>query len=236
MIRSRRPQSPNHVLASVSARAYARIAGHMEQVEVTYGDVLYQPELAIAHVYFPLDCLISLLVPIDDQRATEVGMVGNEGMLGVPLLLGASTSTVRAVVQGTGTALRMSTPHFLRQIKAEAPLRSALLRYAHGLMCQYAQTAACNRFHLINARLARWLLMHSDRLQATNFYLTQEFLSQMIGVRRESVNEAAREMEELGLIRYSRGNVNIRDRARLEGVACSCYSNINRIQEINGNF
>lgn len=224
MSASHRSRSPNHIFAGLSARLGKQIAQHGDEVDVSYGQVLYEAHGKIEYAYFPLDCVVSLLASVDAERAAEVGMVGNEGMVGTPLLLGTNISPVRALVQGAGTVMRMEPRRLLQQVEAEKPFRQALLRFTHVLTAQFAQTAACNRFHLIDARLARWLLMTSDRLRATTFYLTQEYLSIMMGVRRESISEAARAMEEAGAIRYSRGTILIRDRHLLRQFACSCYT------------
>lgn len=223
-------RSPNDVLNGIPASSYERIIPLFKQVELLYGQILYEPGQTMGYVYFPLDCVVSLLTEVDGDRRTEVGMVGHEGMLGAPLILGVSASAVRALVQGSGAALRMSAAQFLVNLEAETVLRRALQHYLHGLMCQVAQTAACNRFHTTDARLARWLLMTSDRLRTHRFYLTQEFLAQMLGMRRAGVTVAAHAMEKLGLIHYSRGNISIRDRARLEGICCTCYEVVNKLQ------
>jgi len=185
--------------------------------------VVYEPGRAIQHVYFPVDCLISLLTAVDKRRTLEVGMVGNEGMAGMPFILGMGVSGVRAIVQGGGTALRISSAPFRTEFDRNRPLQEALYRYTYALMAQISQTAACNRFHDAQARLARWLLMTRDRVGADEFRLTHEFLAHMLGVRREGVTEAATSLKRRKQIEYSRGTIRILDVAGLKASACSCY-------------
>jgi CRP-like cAMP-binding protein len=198
----------------------------MEQVALTYGEVLYEPGEQIKYVYYPNDSLVSLLTLVDQHQALEVGLVGREGMVGIPLTLEISSSPVRALVQGTGTAMRMGAAPFLKQFRKSQALQRELHRYTYSLMMQITQTAACNRFHVVEARLARWLLMTHDRLQSNQFRLTQEFLSQMLGVRRVGVTKAACALQQNQLISYSRGNITILDRKGLEAASCSCYERV----------
>lgn len=213
----------NCLLAALPRKDFRQFFGDMQQVVLTYGEVLYEPGERIKHVYFPNDSVVSLLTLVDRHQALEVGLVGREGMVGVPLALETGISPVRALVQGTGTAMRMTAAAFLKQLRESHALTRELHRYTYSLMTQITQTAACNRFHVIEARLARWLLMTHDRTQSSPFRLTQEFLSQMLGVRRVGVTKAARTLQQDGLIRYSRGNIAILDRKGLEGACCSCY-------------
>jgi CRP-like cAMP-binding protein len=203
----------------------------MEPVPLVYGQVLYEPAGRIANVYFPIDSLVSLLTAVDAHQALEVGMVGNEGMVGMPMVLGIGVSAVRALVQGSGTAMRMTAARFRTEFKTNLPLQRALFRYTHLLMAQVSQTAACNRFHLAEARLARWLLMTGDRLHTDRFLLTQEFLAHMLGVRRVGVTKAANDLERKKLIDYSRGHIRILDRDGLEAAACSCYRIVKDLQD-----
>lgn len=223
--------SPNHVLAAVPKPAYQQMLAGLEPVQLVYGQVLYEPSGRIAHVYFPLDCLVSLLTAVDQHQALEVGMVGNEGMVGMPMVLGVGVSAVRALVQGSGTAMRMSAARFRTAFNHSPALQRALFRYTHLLMAQVSQTAACNRFHHAEARLARWLLMTGDRLHADDFRLTQEFLAHMLGVRRVGVTAAAGALEGRRLINYSRGHIHILDRSGLEAAACSCYRIVRDLQD-----
>ena len=190
------------------------------------------PTGQIRHVYFPINCLVSLLTAVDKSRTLEVGMVGNEGMVGMPMVLGIGVSAVRALVQGSGTAMRMTAARFRAEFKSNMPLQRALFRYTHLLMAQVSQTAACNRFHEADKRLARWLLMTSDRLHSDEFLLTHEFLSHMLGVRRVGVTKAAEDLKARKFIDYSRGHIKILDRKRLEAAACPCYRIVKNLQDI----
>jgi len=221
----------NHLLAAIPRKAYQRMLTGLEPVELTYGQVLYEPHGPIRHVYFPLDCLVSLLTAVDARRTLEVGMVGNEGMVGMPMALGIGVSAVRSLVQGSGTAMRMTAPRFRAEFKSNIPLQQALFRYNHLLMAQISQTAACNRFHEAEPRLARWLLMTSDRLQKNEFRLTHEFLSHMLGVRRVGVTQAASALARKQLIEYRRGAISILNRKGLEGAACTCYQIVKSLQD-----
>lgn len=226
-------QSPaNHLLAAMPRRAYRRMLTGLQPVELKYAQVLYEPKGPIRHVYFPIDCLVSLLTAVDERRTLEVGMVGNEGMVGMPMALGIGVSAVRTLVQGGGTALRMTASRFRAEFKANPALQRALFRYNHLMMAQISQTAACNRFHEAEARLARWLLMTSDRVHADEFLLTHEFLAHMLGVRRVGVTRAAGNLHRKKLIDYSRGNITILNRKGLEKAACSCYGIIRDLQKI----
>jgi CRP-like cAMP-binding protein len=165
----------NRVLASIPSRDYRRLQEQLELVTLKFGQVLYEPGKEIRHVYFPIDCLISLLTAVDKRRTLEVGMVGNEGMAGMPFILGIGISGVRAIVQGGGDALRMAAAPFRIEFDRNRPLQEALFRYTYALMAQVSQTAACNRFHESEQRLSRWLLMTRDRVGADEFLLTHEF-------------------------------------------------------------
>jgi CRP-like cAMP-binding protein len=227
-----RPSAANLVLAALPHKEYQRLlTGLLDPVKLIYGQVLYEPGGRIRHVYFPSDCLVSLLTAVDKSRTLEVGMVGNEGMVGMPMALGIGVSAVRALVQGTGTAMCMTAARFRAEFKKNMPLQRALFRYTHLLMAQVSQTAACNRFHEAEARLARWLLMTGDRLHADEFLLTHEFLGHMLGIRRVGVTKAASVLEQKKLIEYSRGNIRILDRKGLEAAACTCYRIVKDLQD-----
>lgn len=199
----------NRVLASIPAKEYKQLQVHLEPVELELEKVLYLPGKPIKYVYFPTNCLISLLTTVDKRRSLEVGMVGNEGMAGMPFILGMGVSGVRAIVQGAGSALRMATPAFRIEFARNAALQEALYRYTYALIAQISQTAACNRFHEAEARLCRWLLMTRDRVGSDQFALTHAFLAHMLGLRREGVTEAASALKERKLINYSRGKIQI---------------------------
>ena len=228
---AKRPSVANLVLAALTHKEYQRMLTALEPVNLVYGQVLYEPEGRIRHVYFPVDCLVSLLTSIGNNRTLEVGMIGNEGMVGTPLVLGISVSTVRALVQGGGTAMRMTAVRFRAEFEKNPTLQRALFRYTHLLMTQVSQTAACNRFHEADARLARWLLMSSDRVHSNDFRLTHEFLGHMLGIRRVGVTTAASILQRHKLIEYSRGNIKIRDRKGLEMAACTCYRIVKDMQD-----
>ncbi len=214
----------NRLLAALPRIVYQRLQMHLEPVTLTFGEVLCEPGDPISHVYFPNDSLVSLLTLVDGGLALEVGLVGREGMVGVTLAMGISTSPVRALVQGNGTAMRMSAAPFQRRFLQSLSLRQQVHFYTHALLAQIAQTAACNRFHVIEERLARWLLMTRDRLDSDKFHLTQEFLGNMLGVRRASITKAAHALKQCKLIAYSRGNISILDGIGLEAASCSCYA------------
>jgi len=198
----------------------------LEPVRLDFGEVLHESGELIAHVYFPNFALVSLLTLVDRHHLLEVGMVGQEGMVGVALALGANVTPVRALVQGAGTATRMRAAAFRKEFSRCVPLQRSVHLYAHTLMAQVAQTAACNRFHLVEARLARWLMMSRDRIGSDHFRLTQAFLGHMLGVRRAGVTQAASALRNLKLIDYSRGYISIIDRRGLQAAACSCYEKV----------
>ncbi len=218
-----RIQIENSLLAALPSEEYRRLQPDLIRVALTFGDVLYEPEAVIQDVYFPNQGLVSLLSAVEERSTLEVGMVGNEGMVGIPVYLGATISLNQALVQGTGTAMKMKAAVLARQIKEKRPLPELLRRYTLSLFNQISQGAVCNRFHKVEKRLARWLLMSHDRLRLDEFRLTQDFLSHMLGVRREGVVKAARILQQAGLIKYVRGQIRILNRPGLEAAACHCY-------------
>ena len=192
-------------------------------VDLEFAEVLYTPGDSLTHVYFPITGFISLVMPVGDGASLEVGLVGNEGMFGVPLALGLDASPVRAVVQGAGSALRMDAGRFCSELRQNPSLQRQVDRYVFVHMSQLAQTAACTRFHVVEARLARWLLMTQDRAHADAFHVTQQFLAFMLGVRRVGVTKAASSLQKRKLIHYSRGNITVLDRPGLRAASCVCY-------------
>lgn len=218
--------APNRLLAALPAKEYERLLAGFEPVNLTYGEVLYEPGEPMRHVYFPSDCVVSLLTVVEGHRALEVGLVGREGMVGSRLALGFTTASVRALVHGAGTAVRIKSARFLREFQHTPALQRALLQFTDTLMNQVTQTAACNRFHLVEARLARLLLMTHERLPSGEFHLTQEFIADMLGVRRAGVTAAASALQRRKLIRYRRGTIAILDQQGLEASSCSCYQHV----------
>lgn len=216
-------KSANHLLAALPAKEYQRLLPKLEEVSLTYAATIYEPGDVIRRVYFLNSGIISLLSSVEERSLLEVGIVGNEGFIGIPVFLGVKTSNNRAIVQGAGAALTMKTADFLAECKNGGALPRLLQRYTHSLMIQISQSSVCNRFHAIGARLARWLLMTGDRMMSKDFQITQEFLSNMLGVRREAVNKSATHLQQNGLISYSRGKVSILNRTGLEAAACRCY-------------
>jgi len=226
-----RSAAPNLLLAALPENEYERLLAVLEPVTLRYGEVLHEPGEQLRHVYFPGDCLVSLLTVVEGHRALEVGLVGREGMVGSRLALGGTTASERALVQATGTAVRIKSACFLRELRRSAALQRAVWRFTDALMIQVTRTAACNRFHMVEERLARWLLMTRERLPSANFYLTQEFLADMLGVRRVGVTAAASALQGRKLIRYRRGTVTILDQQGLEAASCSCYRHVQLVIE-----
>lgn len=220
------PTTPiaNRLLAALPTKEYRRLFPKLEQIALTFKENIYILGDVIRYVYFPNSGIISLLTAIEVSATLEVGIVGNEGMIGLPVFMGVKTSNNRALVQGEGSAMRMKTVDFMAECKNGNSLPRLLQRYTHSLLAQVSQSAVCYRFHPVEERLARWLLMTSDRMKANEFRITQEFLSNMLGVRREAVNKSAGSLYKQQLISYSRGSVKILNRAALEAVACRCYT------------
>lgn len=218
----------NHILAALPFKDYEKIYPKFEKTELTYKKTLYKTGGSIRHVYFPESGLVSLLATVEEKSTLEVGIVGSEGMIGLPVFLGGKTSAHIALVQGEGMAMRMTTADFLVQFEAVHEFTRVLKRFTHSLMTQMAQSAACNRYHSIEKRMARWLLMTNDRMRSGKFQITQEFLSNMVGVRREAVNKAARDFQERGLISYNRGKLTILHHEGLKDIACDCYKVISK--------
>lgn len=220
----RRGSSANRLLDALPAREALRFVAACESVDLAYAVAVGEAGQVIHHVLFPTTSFVSLIVPADAIAALEVGLVGNEGMVGLPLALGIDTSSLHAVVQGAGHAWRMDAATFTRELERSAALRRILALYTGVQLAQLAQTAACTRFHLIEARLARWLLMTQDRAHASRFNVTQEFLAMMLGVRRVGVTKAAGALQQRSLIRYARGDLTVLDRRGLRAASCSCYA------------
>jgi len=213
----------NRLLAALPAKEYQRLLPKLKEIPLIYTKTIYESDDIISRVYFPESGIVSLLSAVGERSLLEVGIVGNEGFIGLPVFLGVKTSNNRAIVQGAGVALEMKTSDFLAECNNGGALSRLLQRFTHSLLTQISQSAACNRFHEIEARLARWLLMTADRMASNEFQITQEFLSNMLGVRREGVSKAAASIQQNKLISYSRGKISVLDRAGLESAACRCY-------------
>ncbi len=221
----------NRLLDALPDRRRRQFVADCDRVDLDFAQVLCEPGQPIRHAYFPLDGFISLVTSVDDSVRLEVGLVGNEGMLGVSLVLGVGVSPEHAVVQGAGSALRMSAAAFRRHCKDSAALRYSLHRYIHVLIAQLSQMAACTHYHHIDERLARWLLMTRDRANGDHFHLTHEYLAFMLGVRRVGITQAASALQRRGLVSYKRGDISILDGAGLEKASCGCYGTAKKMYE-----
>lgn len=218
------PVAPsNRLLAALPAKDRKAVIARCDDVQLNFGQVLDEPGGRIGHVYFPTDSYVSLVTRAAGEASLEVGLVGDEGMHGVSLALGIDVSPLHALVQGAGPALRLSAAAFRRECAARPTLQRAINRYLYVLMSQLAQTAACTRFHVIESRLARWLLMTQDRAHKDTFKVTHEFLAWMLGVRRVGVTAAASALQRRNLIAYTRGVVTVLNRSGLEAASCPCY-------------
>ena len=217
------PSTVNRILRALPPGEYERLCAHLEPVEMSLGEVLYRPNEPITHVYFPNRGTVSTVCMFADGNSVEAGMVGNEGMFGVNVFLGSVTAPLEAMVQLPGDALRMRADVLREEFKRGGPLQDLLLRYTQGFIFQIAQTAACNRAHPIDGRLAKWLLMSQDRAQSDQLQLTHDFIATMLGTRRAGISEAAGKLQDKGIIRYRRGSVQILDRPRMEAHSCECY-------------
>lgn len=213
----------NKLLAALPEKDYQELQRDLEETPLVLEQFLYKANVAISDVYFPNSGVVSLLAGVDERSTLEVGLVGNEGMLGLSVFMGVNASLNHAVVQGSGVALKMKATAFRRACNKGGVLPQLLTRYAHSMLTQIAQCAVCNQFHSMDSRLSRWLLMTQDRMGSEEFQLTQEFLSNMLGVRREGVNRAAGDLQKRGLISYRRGTLRVLDRPGLEAISCQCY-------------
>ena len=216
-------RAANHLLEGLPRKERHRMLARGEQVALTLGEILCEPNKRYRHVYFPLTGFISLVTTVGGHEPLEMGMIGSEGMLGVTLALGIGTAPLRGVVQGPGTALRMTVPQLRRGLRDSPALLRTLHRYLYVSIAQLSQTVACTRFHEVEARLARWLLMTHDRAHGDHFHLTHQLLADMLGVRRSAVTIAAGALRRKKLIRYVRGEISILSRQGLEAASCECY-------------
>jgi CRP-like cAMP-binding protein len=213
----------NRLIQRLPVKDRERVLAACERVELPFGEILAEPGREIRNVYFPIASFISLVLPMGGKTVLEVALAGSEGFYGVPVALGLGISPVRALVQGSGKAWQMGAAAFRDELAQVPALRDCVNRYIYVLMSQLSQTAGCNRFHLVEQRVARWLLMTSDRAHAATFSLTHEFLAFMLGVRRVGITEAASALQARKLIAYRRGLITILDRKGLERAACGCY-------------
>jgi CRP-like cAMP-binding protein len=213
----------NHLLDALPASDYERVASHLELIPMNLGDVLYESGAKLRYVYFPTTCIISLLYVMEDGASAEIAIVGNEGILGISLFMGGNTTPSRAVVQSAGHAFRLRADLLSNEFERYGPTMHLLLRYTQALITQMAQTAVCNRHHSVDQQLCRWLLLSLDRLASNELSMTQELIANMLGVRREGVTEAAGNLQEAGLIHYTRGRITVIDRPALEARCCECY-------------
>lgn len=213
----------NRLLANLPELEYNHLAPHLKQIKMKVGQVPWNPDETLSYVYFPNDCVISLLTELGDGRAVEVGVVGAEGMADVGPILGHATSSKLAIVQGEGTAMRLPVQVLVEEFARGGQFQRVLLRYLHALISQISQTAACNRRHSIESRLARWLLMNRDRTPSDELPLTHEFLAGMLGTQRPGITLALKTLEKAGVIEPKRGKIVVLDRVGLEEIACDCY-------------
>jgi CRP-like cAMP-binding protein len=220
---SKSPPIANYLLAALPKKDYQRLQPHLEEVPLAFEEILYQPNVLLSDVYFPNSGIVSLLAGVNERSTLEVGLVGREGVVGLGVFMGVSSSLNRAVVQGAGSAMKMKATAFRKLSNHGGALQQLLQRYAHSVLTQISQSAVCNQFHAVDARLARWLLMTHDRMGNDEFRITQEFLSHMLGVRREGVSKAAGDLQKRKLIQYRRGNLKVIDRPGLEATSCGCY-------------
>ncbi len=213
----------NHLLAALPPEEWARWQPQLEVVTLSLGEVLYESGATLSHAYFPTNAIVSLLYVLENGASAEIAVVGNEGIVGISLFMGGESTPSRAVVQSAGTAFRLKS-QLIKEEFNRPPVLHLLLRYTQALITQMAQTAVCNRHHSLDQQLCRWLLLSLDRLQGDELVMTQELISNMLGVRREGVTESALKLQKAELIRYARGHITVIDRPGIEKLSCECYA------------
>jgi CRP-like cAMP-binding protein len=216
--------SHNHLLAALPATEFDRLAPHMERVPLLLGQTLYEPGEQLRHVYFPTTAIVSLLYVLESGASAEIAGVGHEGMLGISLFMGGDTTPSSAVVQTAGHAYRLPGRLLKAEFERGGLMQQLLLRYTQALLTQMCQTAACNRHHSVEQQLCRWLLLTLDRLPSNELVMTQELVAGALGVRRESITQAAGNLQRAGIVRYRRGHISVLERLGLEAGACECYA------------
>jgi CRP-like cAMP-binding protein len=218
----------NHLLAALSPAEDERLTPHLELISLPLGDVLCESGDRLLHVYFPTDCIVSLLYILENGESAEIAVVGNDGLIGVAPLMGGETTPSRAIVQSAGHAYRLIGQRLKDEFHRHGDMQLLMLRYTQALITQMAQTAVCNRHHTVDQQLCRWLLLSLDRLSSNTLTMTHELIANMLGVRREGVTEAAIRLQNLGVIDYNRGKITVRDRSKLEQLCCECYGVVKR--------
>jgi CRP-like cAMP-binding protein len=221
-------RTENQLLAALSAAERERLAPHLQSVEMTLGDVVYESGRPLEYVYFPITSIVSLLYLLENGASAEIAVVGNDGVVGISIFMGGESTPSRAVVQSAGKAIRLSAHVMRTEFTRGGSMQHLMLRYTQALITQMAQTAVCNRHHSVDQQLCRWLLLSIDRLASSEITMTQELIANMLGVRREGVTEAAGKLQKAGVISYQRGHIKVLDRARLELMSCECYAVVRR--------
>lgn len=214
----------NHILATLPIAVQDRLFPHLEEVALPLGKVIYEPGIKMRYAYFPTNSIISFLYVMACGSSAEIAVVGNEGLVGLPLLMGGDSTSSRALVQSGGVGYRLEGKRLVDEFNQYGALMSLVLRYTQALITQMAQTAVCNRHHTIDQQLCRWLLLSLDRLPNNQLVMTHELIANMLGVRREGVTESAGRLQKLGVIEYRRGHITILDRVALEDLCCECYA------------
>lgn len=213
----------SRLLSTLPEESYNRLIPNLKHVSLTLGEVIYEPGEKQDYLYFPTTSIVSLLYTMETGMTAEMGLVGNDGVVGISLFMGGDTTPNRAVIQIAGGALRIPAKALQEEFRRGGPVQLLLLRYTQALITQISQTAVCNRLHSVEQRLCRWLLLSHDRVEFDELLMTQEFIANMLGSRREGVTSAAGRLQDAGLIRYSRGHITILDRTNLEAHVCECY-------------